>query len=348
MKKLLVFLLLLGGCQITENIQDDLSYKEPTESPAVNQVKVPDLDPEVQNKRLRELQQIKAGEYTIQPGDLFDYYVYDNNDLTAKGVVVLPDGSMPLNLAGVVPVGGKTIAEAVELIEERLAKYIRSPKVSLLPTSIKSSRFTIVGKVGNPGVYDIKNNTRLTDAIAIAQGFSVGERQGDTVEMADLEHAFVIRKGELLPVNFIEAIRNGNYLHNIPLADGDYIYIPSTMNREVFVVGQVEMPGYVGYKERMTLVQAIAYARGRKSGAASDVLVIRGGLVKPLVYRVEVERILRGKALPFMLKPNDIVYVPRSNLEEWNEIIRGLLPTFELLNVVSDTINNLESDGGSD
>jgi len=302
-------------------------------------------------KVLMELHRLPDKPYRVATGDKFDFYVYDNADLNSKGLIVMPDGSISIGLIGVVKVSGLTVDECNKLIEKKLLKYINNPKPTLIPTEIKSSSFTIIGKVGNPGVYTIRKNAKLTDAIALAQGFSVGERQGDTVEMADLEHAFIARDNKILPVDFVKAIRKGDHLHNIPLQDGDYIYIPSTMNREIFVMGEVLLPGYVAYNEGMTIVQALSYARKRLDTASDDALVIRGNLNKPKVYLIDVEGILYGERKDFRLRPNDIVFFPKDGFSEYNEIVEKLLPTFELLNLMAGPFGNAvvqpTSKGGS-
>jgi polysaccharide export outer membrane protein len=40
---------------------------------------------------------------------------------------------------------------------------------------------------------------------------------------------------------------------------------------------------------------------------------------------------LRGERLDFELEPDDVIYVPRSALGSWNEAIRQILPSLQLL-----------------
>ncbi len=334
---LLIFAILLaGGCR-----HDDNPPLPPVPETPPTEVKQEGMKPEEIRKELMKLHNEKPAPYIVAAGDKFDIKVYDNEELNATGLQVTPDGLVSVGLVGPVKIGGLTLQGATEAIEAKLKKYIINPKVTLIPTEIHSSTFSIVGKVGVPGTYPIRNNTRLTDAIAMAQGFSVGEFKGDTVEMADLEHAFIARKGKVLPVNFVEAIRKGNALHNVPLKHGDYIYIPSTMNQEVYILGEVKTPGYIGYKEGMTLMQAISYANGRlDTTSAFSAVIIRGGLSHPKVYRIYMEDILRGKKLDFPIKPRDIIYVPKGGFSEYNVVIKKFFPTLELLNLMAGPFGN--------
>ena len=66
----------------------------------------------------------------------------------------------------------------------------------------------------------------------------------------------------------------------------------------------------------------------------SHAIIIRGGLANPVMYKVDVDRILCGKAPNVRLKSGDIVYVPKDNISEYNVFIRKLMPTAQLVNML--------------
>ncbi len=329
------FIIFQNGCNVPEGAIDASTL--PTEAEEIaggtqNNEKI--------KKELDELQKLKTDVYRFAPGDKFDFRVYDNEDMTFNGVIVTPDGNVSIPLAGVVQVGGLSIAEAQAAVEEKLRKFIRDPHVSLIPTEISSSTFTIVGKVGNPNRFAITRTTRLTDAVAMAKGFLTGQYDGKTIEIADLDNAFIARNGKVLPVNFIEAIERGNPLHNIPLADGDYIYIPSSVNAEIFILGEVVAPTHIGYQNGMTVTRALTYARGLLEASSSTILVIRGNLATPKVYAIDIHDVMRGMQRDFVLKPNDIIFAPRGAFSQYNVVVEKLMPTFELLNLIAGPFGN--------
>lgn len=122
--------------------------------------------------------------------------------------------------------------------------------------------------------------------------------------------------GRLLPVNFQKALLQGDPLHNIPLKNGDYIYIPSVMNSTVTLLGQVGKPIYVGFKEGMTVLQALPYGGGLHETHSDEIKVIRGGLKNPVVYTVNVTKMQEGKIMDFPLQANDTVYVPADGISD--------------------------------
>lgn len=290
------------------------------------------LNENEEKKELLELHKNEQKDYVIGAGDMFNIFVYEELDLSVKGSVVKADGTLTFQLIGDVKVSGLTINQAMIKISNKLKKYLVNPIVSIIPVEFRSTSFTILGKVSLPGTYQITNNTKAIDSIAIAQGLSIGIFEDNTIELADLEHAFIRRGNKVLPVNFIELVRKGNPLHNIPLKDKDYIYIPSALNTEVYILGEVNLPGHYGFKERMTLSQVVTYAKGfKKTANLEKVAIIRGNLTNPTVYLANLEDILEGKMKDFLMKPFDIVYIPTSTLGDWNDILKTIMPSLEAI-----------------
>lgn len=290
---------------------------------------------------MKKLHTPDTSPYKITPGDQFDITVYEHPELTVRQIIVTPDGFVSAPLIGPVKIGGLSLVEATEALKKQISQYIRKPLVSLIPIRINGYNFTIVGRVNVPGCYPISiGNTRLIDAVAMARGLSEGLFHGDTVELADLENAYISRDGRLLPVNFQKALLRGDPLHNIPLKNGDYIYIPSVMNSTVALLGQVGKPTYVGFKEGMTVLQALPYGGGLRETHSDEIKVIRGGLKNPVVYTVNVTKMQEGKIMDFPLQANDIVYVPADGISDWNVIVRKILPSLQGLSMLAGPFGN--------
>lgn len=291
--------------------------------------------------RLRELHETDTTPYRIMPGDRFNFSVYEHVELNQLSIVVTPDGYVSVPLAGPVKIGGLSLMEAHDAIRKKVTEYIRNPLISLIPVSTCGYNFTIVGRVNSPGTYPISiGKTTVVEAVAAARGLAQGVFHGDTVEMADLDNAYISRKGEILPVDFRKALLQGDALHNIPLRNDDYIYIPSTMNSNVALLGEVVRPTYVGYKEGMTLLQAVPFAQGLLVTHSSYVRIIRGGMKNPTVYELNIDKILRGEARDFPLQANDIVYIPPGGLSNWNIMISKILPSIQALSMLAGPFGN--------
>lgn len=339
MKKIILFafsafLALLAGCTA-----DSFA---PVAIPNHYSVKPPEpVNERDLTEQLKKLHTPDTSPYKITPGDQFDITVYEHPELTMRQIIVTPDGFVSAPLIGPVKIGGLSLVEATEALKKQISQYIRKPLVSLIPIRINGYNFTIVGRVNVPGCYPISiGNTRLIDAVAMARGLSEGLFHGDTVELADLENAYISRDGRLLPVNFQKALLRGDPLHNIPLKNGDYIYIPSVMNSTVALLGQVGKPTYVGFKKGMTVLQALPYGGGLRETHSDEIKVIRGGLKNPVVYTVNVTKMQEGKIMDFPLQANDIVYVPADGISDWNVIVRKILPSLQGLSMLAGPFGN--------
>ena len=287
-------------------------------------------------EELKALHVVNPTPYEIHPGDTFRLSVYNQQDLTTD-ILIAPDGTASLPLVGILKLAGLNMEDAAELVTKRLSGYLRSPIVSLSPISVSGYYFTIAGRVLRPGNYTVSiGQTRLLDAISLAGGFQTGTFHSDTVELADLDSAYIKRDGKKLPVDFKKLVFEGDDLNNIPVLNGDYIYIPSTMNGSIIFLGEVGSNTYVGYSEGMTLLQGLAYASGLRTETYNQFIrVIRGGMENTVVYTVNIDDILNGRMKDFVLQANDIVYVPMDDISEWNRIVRKLLPTLQLVNLLA-------------
>ncbi len=287
-------------------------------------------------EELKALHVVNPVPYEIRPGDQFQMSVYNQPSLTT-GILVAPDGTVSLPLVGIVKLSGMNLEDATELVEEKLSKYLKSPIVTLAPQAVSGFYFTIAGRVNKPGNYSVSvGQTHLLDAISLASGFATGQFHGDTVELADLDNAYVKRNGKQLPVDFKKVVYEGDDLNNIPLMNGDYIYVPSTMSGYIIFLGEVGSNTYVGFTEGMTLLQGLSYVNGLKTETySSNVRVIRGGMNNTVVYTVNVDKILNGKMKDFALNANDIIYVPQDGFSKWNTMIRKMLPTLQLVNLLA-------------
>jgi len=174
-----------------------------------------------------------------------------------------------------------------------------------------SQRVWVLGRLNAPGIYPIKQPMRVLDAVSQAGGLFTSRFTGTTEELADLKHSFMIRKGRTLPVDFEKLIRAGDMSQNIYLEPDDYLYLPSSLTNEVYVLGAVSEPRPIGFMNEMNLMSALGRGLGLRPDAdLKNVSIIRGSLTDPKIATVNALEIMNGKATNVRLEPGDIVYVP--------------------------------------
>jgi polysaccharide export outer membrane protein len=278
-------------------------------------------------------QPLPAGELTPEPyvlgaGDAVEIDLLGLPN-TRRLCLVMPDGRIYYDLLPGLRVEGMSLEDLRSRLVTDLSTFYREPQVGLTLRRVKSRRVWILGRVNTPGLYSLDQPLTLLEGIGRAGGLFTSRFSGTTEELADLKHSFVMRDGEMLPVDFRTLFQQGDMSQNIALKSGDYIYLPSSLSQEVYVFGAVNQPLAVGFRDRVTLVSAISAAKDVRAGARTgQVLILRGSLQKPAVYLVDYEAIRRGQAADVDLEPRDIVWVPDqpwSNLEKY---ARAVLQTF--------------------
>ncbi len=112
--------------------------------------------------------------YRLAANDLVDFRVFQEPELDAV-IRVSGDGNAIFPLVGSVPVAGKTIAEATELLRKRFMNgYLVNPQVTLTVRTYARKVFTVLGQVQRPGSYEIEGSESISllQAVGMAGGYT--------------------------------------------------------------------------------------------------------------------------------------------------------------------------------
>ncbi len=322
---------LLAGCNSTSELQTIPQQNIPPDTAEIRKLS---MTPEQQLAALTRLADQEITSPTLGRGDILNVSVYDEPDLTIKGILIRPDGNISFSLVGDVMAEGLTVNELSESLTEQLSEYLLSPKVSVIVHEFNSQQFTIFGEVVHPGVYPLKTQMSITEALAGAGGLNKGQFRATTVELADLSHAFIARQERVLPVDFVRLIRQGDLRYDISLQSGDYIYIPSGLSKEVYILGEVSKPMLFAYRENMPMSRTLAQAEGFTQDAdLKRIHILRGALHNPTVIIINFKEVLAGRAREIPLEPGDVIYVPPTGLTSFSRVIDKIIPTIQALQV---------------
>lgn len=247
---------------------------------------------------------------TLGPGDLVDLQIFGQKQFTRTLVPVGPDGRINYLQANGVTASGLTPDELRDVLGKELSKFIKNPQVIVKPASWRSKRYYILGTIMDRGSFTLDRPMTIIEATARARGIATGLLEQNTVEIADLPRAFLVRKGKRVPVDFVKLFQHGDLSQNIQLEPDDYIYFPSSTLNEVYILGAVSSPGTVGVSDHASLVGILTTRGGYTTRAwRQRVLVIRGSLTKPETHVVDLRAILEGRAKDFPILPKDIIFV---------------------------------------
>jgi len=278
----------------------------------------------------------KPADYTIGIRDILSIEVWQKDKPEIQRTVeVFADGTISFPLIGTLNVKGKTDKEAAALVISRISKYIKDPFVSVRTVTVKSKKIYILGQVRSPGIFPLREQLRILDAVLLAGGMG---------PEADLSRSLFIRNGNVLPVDFYALLREGAMGNNIYLQDADKILVPSIADNKVFVFGEVQKPGIVFIDKDLYLMNAISECAGLTPAAEpSGIRIIRGSLAKPTVYVADINQLIRGNIEHNVrLRKGDIVFIPAKGIVHWHRFMQRVLPPLTDLYLLNRMVDNTE------
>jgi protein involved in polysaccharide export with SLBB domain/capsular polysaccharide biosynthesis protein len=247
---------------------------------------------------------------TLGPGDLLTFNLYGAPELTLTEIAVGPDGRVNYLEATNVLASGLTIDELRTKVDQELSKFRRAPHTMITPVAFRSKKYYVLGKVATKGVFTLDKPVTVLEAIARAHGFESALIDRHIVELADLQHSFLARGGKSYPLNFERLFQQGDLSQNIAVEPGDYLYFAPGDVQEVYVVGEIRLPGPVTYTPNLTIISAIAQRGGFTDRAfKARVVVVRGSLNGPTRFVANTHAILDAAEPNTILQPRDIIFV---------------------------------------
>ncbi|MCW2238771.1 polysaccharide biosynthesis/export family protein [Azospirillum canadense] len=159
--------------------------------------------------------------YRLGPGDRFQVKFTLVPDMDEE-VMIGPDGSAGLRMAGQVDAAGLTPAELAGLIETKAKRWMRAPQVSVGLRETPSNRAYVGGAVARPGPYLLNGRIGVMEAIMLAGGFDREARYEEVVLIRrNPQNKPMLRTIDLR--NFIET---GTAVGDVPMAAGDILFVP--------------------------------------------------------------------------------------------------------------------------
>jgi len=123
----------------------------------------------------------------------------------------------------------------------------------------------------------------------------------------------------------------------------EYLKLPlvyvEVLNKRVYVIGEVNKPGPVEVdKEKMTLLEAVAYAGDLKDNAIRDNIIIisHDNLNNKMTMRsVDLTKFDSLSIANMMLKPNDIIYVQPDGWKEYRVTADNVTAPFKTISEIA-------------
>ena len=162
-----------------------------------------------------------SGRYQLTPSDVIELrfpYVPEFD----QTVTVQPDGYVSLRVVGDLRVAGRTLPQFKEMLNEAYADILREPVINVILKEFEKPYFVAAGEVANPGKYELRGATTLTQALSLAGGHTRDAKHSQVIIFRRFSNEWVEVKQ--LDVKKMYASRN---LSEDPLLrPGDTVFVP--------------------------------------------------------------------------------------------------------------------------
>lgn len=247
----------------------------------------------------------RAGEYVIGEGDTLLISVWGEKDLSLS-VKVRPDGKITLPAIGEVTAANTTSKNLQASLTNKLRGIVKNPVVTVIVMEITNNKVYIFGGGVKAGVYSLVQRTTLLQLLC----------QIEDAKKADLKRAYVMRDGKRIKVDFSRLFIQGDTSEDVTIEPNDVIFIPTNVDKNVYVMGAVNMPKFIEYREGLTVMEAILEAGGfTKFASPNDTIIYRKDEYrKEITIPVKMKRLINDGDLKQneKLKPGDYIVVKES------------------------------------
>ncbi|HTA25546.1 MAG TPA: polysaccharide biosynthesis/export family protein [Terriglobales bacterium] len=140
-------------------------------------------------------------------------------------VTVQPDGYVSLKAVAQVYAEGITVPDLGALIREAYTGVLRDPEVSATLKDFDKPFFIAGGEVGRPGKYELRSDATVTEAVAMAGGFTPRAKHSQVVLFRRVSDEVV--ESHLL--NIKSMLNSRQLQEDMHLRSGDLIFVPQNL-----------------------------------------------------------------------------------------------------------------------
>jgi len=161
--------------------------------------------------------------YELSKSDIFDL-TFPLTPEFNQTVTVQPDGYITLNGLGDLHVAGKTIPEVRELVQTAYAKILHDPIINIVLRDFQKAYFIVGGEISHPGKFELRNDVTVTEAVALAGGFTEDSKHSQVLLFRRVSADWV----EVKTLDVKKMFASGNLAEDSHLQPGDMVFVPKS------------------------------------------------------------------------------------------------------------------------
>ncbi len=279
---------------------------------------------------------IPAGSYKLDTLDQIAIKFILDPQLN-ETVTIRPDGMITLQAIGEVQAAGLTPDQLAKNIEK---KFLEAKIFSKGETRGELKNYRLVTVHVLTFYEKVK---KLTDSLTTLVGGSqtaITIKPDGTIDLP-LIHQRVLCAGHTVAEveNTVNRLYREGPLQHVVAS----VSLGAARSRNFYVIGEVGAQGAYPYTQPITALHALAMAGGPITTTAdltSVILISKNIYGKPIGRRLDLKRILDVGDLScnIMIKPYDVIYVPRTYIQDLNLFIAQYLNAITSIKTFADTL----------
>ena len=159
--------------------------------------------------------------YRLHKSDVVDIRFTFSPELD-QSVSVQPDGFISLKGARNLFAEGLTADDLREAVRQAYSATLRDPEISVVLKDFEKPFFLAGGQVARPGKYELRSPTTVTEAVAIAGGFTEQSKHSQVVVFRKVMDGVV----EAHVLNLKAMLASRNLGEDMELKPGDMLFVP--------------------------------------------------------------------------------------------------------------------------
>jgi len=226
----------------------------------------------------------------------------------SSSVLVRSDGKVTMPLIGDVAVESKTPMELAAELNREYRKFFVEPNI------------TVALEAFNVKIDELKKaiTTAARGQSKIAPVSPDGRISFPVIGAMHVQGFTVAQLEKRINESYAKQVRNLNCT----------LILLEIHNPKLYILGEVERPGAYDISSVPNIMNALTFAGGfKRSGELEEIAIFRNeGLERPISFKVDLKRALKAgvSLVNIKLKPGDIIYVPKTRLDERNDIIEKI------------------------
>ena len=158
--------------------------------------------------------------YRVNRDDVLQINFALSPELNQK-VTIQPDGYITLQSIGSIYIAGMTVPEVVVAIKKASANILNEPIIDVDLVDFQRAYFTVTGQVTKPGQYDLRHDTNVSEAIAVAGGLLPTAKT-----QVFVYHRVSPNWMEVKKYNLKEVLNGKNVNEILDMQPGDMVFVP--------------------------------------------------------------------------------------------------------------------------